>query len=68
MGKIYGCGRHNQNKANADIRDALAKKGIQHYEFAKVLGISKWTLWNWLKDENLAENIREFMLAQIRRM
>lgn len=38
-------------KCNLDIRDALKKNNIRHWELADALGISQYTLCVWLRRE-----------------
>lgn len=39
------------NKANVEIRQAIERKRIRHYEIAKKLGISPYTFSVWLRYE-----------------
>ena len=38
-------------KANADIRAAIQRAGLKHYEVAALLGISQFTFSHWLQLE-----------------
>ena len=38
-------------KANTDIRAAIQRAGLKHYEVATLLGISQFTFSHWLQLE-----------------
>ena len=50
-------------KANQDIRDYAAKKGVYFWEIAMELGISEPTMTRWMRAELTADKRRE--IAQI---
>ena len=46
-------------KANQDIRDYAAKKGVYFWEIAKALGISEPTMTRWMRVELPEDKRRE---------
>ena len=38
-------------KANADIRAAIQRAGLKHYEAAALCGVSQYTFCHWLQIE-----------------
>ena len=46
-------------KANQDIRDYAAKKGVYFWEIAMELGISEPTMTRWMRSELTADKRRE---------
>ena len=46
-------------KANQDIRDCAAKKGVYFWEIAMKLGISEPTITRWMRVELPADKHRE---------
>jgi hypothetical protein len=46
-------------KANQDIRDYAAKKGVYFWEIAMKLGISEPTITRWMRVELSADKRRE---------
>jgi len=37
-------------KANVMVRRQIERSGLRHYELAELVGISRFTLCNWLKE------------------
>ena len=51
------------SEMNKDIRNAIKKKGIYHYEVAQELGIYPETLAHWLSMKLSAEKKERIMKA-----
>jgi len=49
--------------ANLEIREAIEKKRLKHYEVAQSLGISPYTLSVWLRTELSAEQKKKILKA-----
>jgi len=49
--------------ANQEIREAIKKKRLRHYEVADVLGVSKETLCIWLRKELPKEKKEKILKA-----
>ena len=48
---------------NMDIRQAIAKKRLRHYEVATALGVSEFTFSKWLRKELSDEKKAKIMSA-----
>lgn len=49
--------------ANSEIREAIRKKRLRHYEIAQVLGVNESTLSRWLRNELPEDKKREVINA-----
>lgn len=48
---------------NTEIREAIKKSGLRHYEVANALGITSATFANWLQTELSAERKERILVA-----
>lgn len=47
--------------ANLEIRQAMARKRLKHYEVAQILGVSPFTFSRWMRDELPVEKKEQIM-------
>ena len=54
-------------ETNLEIRKAIAKKRLRHYEVANQCGVTSYTFSHWLQKE-LPEEKKNFILGEIEKI
>ena len=53
-----------QNQANADLREAIRRHGLFHWQIAKRCGVGETTLCVWLREELPVDDPRRVAIMQ----